>query len=554
MSSSGTLRPAASAVAGGAAARVAGFLALAGAAALAVLFADRFRVLYAGWSTDDNYSHGFLVPVVSGWLAWGVYQRQRLAAEGSLLIGLFWIVMGCVLHLWADVIWWTPVEFVALTTLLYGMAVLVGGRRWAQGFLFPILFLGFMFPLPSVLLNQAALWLQGVVTSAATGLLQLFVPAYHQGNIIKLPGAELEVGEQCSGLRQILAFVFLALVIAYMSKRRACQIGIVLAALPVAVAANLVRVLLMALLLMQFGPDTISEQTTVAFGVSYHTAWGLLTFTVGLGMLLGVAWWLGRVFPNRSEVTSSGQAREEAATPGPGLYSGLNRRLAAAVAVLVLANVLQVGLEGHLAAAGDLAARGVYLKKPLAAEGNKGFPVSLGAWSGREATPDPATLPYYNAADDRLNRDYVCDDVGCHLFMVHFRNGKDREHNPRICYEVIGCVENPAGHQDVQMEGSAASAQRFCFARRDESRYLSYVYYWHYTFEPDVAGLSWLQRLHAEWAVRPSLTVEVFTTARTPEQLDKAAEFVRLVDQELQAHLPPGARRGSEILPITARR
>jgi hypothetical protein len=104
------------------------------------------------------------------------------------------------------------------------------------------------------------------------------------------------------------------------------------------------------------------------------------------------------------------------------------------------------------------------------------------------------------------------------------------------------------------MEGLGAPAQRFCFARRDESRYLSYVYYWHYTFEADVAGLSWLQRLHAEWAVRPSLTVEVFTTAQTPEQLGKAAEFVRLVDQELQAHLPPGARRGSEILPITARR
>jgi hypothetical protein len=50
------------------------------------------------------------------------------------------------------------------------------------------------------------------------------------------------------------------------------------------------------------------------------------------------------------------------------------------------------------------------------------------------------------------------------------------------------------------------------------------------------------------------MTVEVFTTAWTPEQFGQAGELSRLVDQELRAHLPPGARRGSEILPITARR
>ena len=189
-----------------------------------------------------------------------------------------------------------------------------------------------------------------------------------------------------------------------------------------------------------------------------------------------------------------------------------------------------------------------------------GFPVSLGAWSGREATPDPATLPYFNAADDRMCRAYVPTDedgrdggVACTLWMVHFHDRRDREHHPRICYEVAGCVEDPRGQQALPLDEPGAPAQRFCFTRRDDSRYLSYVYYWHYTFEAP-AGLSALQDLHAAWAVRPSLTVEVFTTPRSPEELDRAAEFVRLVDRQLKSHLPPGARRGSEALPITARR
>ena len=51
--------------------------------------------------------------------------------------------------------------------LLYGAAVLVGGRRWAKGFLCPTLFLFFMFPLSPVLLNEAAVWLQGEAGRAA---------------------------------------------------------------------------------------------------------------------------------------------------------------------------------------------------------------------------------------------------------------------------------------------------------------------------------------------------------------------------------------------------
>jgi hypothetical protein len=228
-------------------------------------------------------------------------------------------------------------------------------------------------------------------------------------------------------------------------------------------------------------------------------------------------------------------------------------------------------LQDHLAAGQETIAAARYFIRPL--QGPGGFPVTLaepaeeatgdpvsrGAWSGREATPDPAALPYYNDAQDRLSRAYVREEDGqaagpqCLLWMVHFRDGRDRQHHPLVCCKVAGCTENSSGHEAVQLEGPGSPAQRFCFTRDDDPGYLSYVYYWHYTFEAP-AGLSPLQRLHAAWAVRPSLTVEVFTTARTPQQLDQSAEFVRLVDRQLKSHLPPGARRGSEALPITARR
>jgi len=476
--------------------------------------------------------------------------------------------MGCLLHLWAVIIWWPPIDFLALTALLYGLAVLAGGRRWAQGFLFPILFLFFMFPLSPVLINHVATWLQGLVASAGTWLLQIFVPAYHQGNKIFLPGHQLEVGEQCSGLRQIVTFAALTLLVAYLSRDRwPFRLGIVLAGVPVAIAANLLRVLLMAFLVMHFGEGSISERNTLVFGISYHTAWGLLTMCAGLGLLLGVAWWLGRVFPNqppaRAEAAGHGAAKDEGTGAPPLVVSpGLVRRLGGAVLCLGVAAALQLVLQAHLAVADEGVARSTYLSQPLRGEGDRGFPVSLGAWSGTEVTPDPATLPYYTAADDRLNRGYVQKDEGghvygphCMLWMVHFRDGRDRHHHPLVCYKVTGCSEETGRHQALPVGGAGEPVQRFCFTRGDDRNYLSYVYYWHYTFEPpDVGRFSVLQRLHAEWGVRPSLTVQVHTDARTPEQLDQAAEFVRLVDERLQAHLPPGARRGSETLPISIRR
>jgi exosortase len=552
---------------------------------IAFLFAGRFRELYALWNQDPNYSHGFLVPLVGAYLAWVVLRRQGLTGEGDLRAGLLWVVVGCALHLWAVIVWWPPVDFIAVAALLYGFAVLAGGRRWAAGFLFPILFLFFMFPLSPVLLDLAARKLQAVVSTLAVLLLQLFVPAYQIGNNLVLPGQPLKVGEQCSGLRQVVAFAALTLLVAYLSQRRwPFRVGIVLAGLPVAVAANLLRVLLMAFLVLHFGAGAISETDTIAFGISYHTAWGLLTMAVGLLLLLGVAWWLGRAFPETPPAAGAGSQRvgpavpdaaEASGTAGPPdaprsprpivLSSGLVWRLGAALLVLAVAAAAQWPLTAHLQAGDALLARLAYMKQPLRPiNGATGFPVSLGAWiGGPEVPPDPATRPsenlYYSNADDRLNRVYTLEDddgkgVTCQLWMIHYRNGQDRQHHPLICYTAEGWTEDESGREALAMtEGEPI--RRFCFTRDGATRYLSYVYYWHYTFEPpEGTPLSPWQRMHAEWAVRPSLTLEVFTTARTPEQLARAAEFVRLVDERLQDHLPPGARRGSETLPMTAKR
>src|SRR5262249_33494044 len=139
--------------------------------------------------------------------------------KGNVPAGLVWLTGGCWLHLAAVLLWWPPIDFAALVTILHGLAVLAGGRQWARGFRFPILFLFFLFPLPVALTQPMAEWLQAVVARLSTHVLALFLPAHRNGYEILLPGAQLNVGEACSGLRQMLAFTALTLIVVHVSKR-----------------------------------------------------------------------------------------------------------------------------------------------------------------------------------------------------------------------------------------------------------------------------------------------------------------------------------------------
>ena len=274
------------------------------------LYGPTLYTLAGRWWEDPNYSHGFLVPLISGWIAWCISRQMKVPAEGAVILGSLEILVGCLVHLAAVVIAWPPLDFFGLVFILRGIALVIGGRAWAKAYTFPIWFLFFMFPLPVTWTSAAAIWLQDVVSRVSAGVLNLFSVCYREGNTLYLAGAEpLVVAEECSGLRQIVAFVALAALIGYMARssvriwgapagaraeagpRRPLAFGIllVLSAVPVAILANTVRVLLMAGGARHFGAGWMST--------ALHDAPAYVTMPLGLGLLLLVCWGLGRLWP-----------------------------------------------------------------------------------------------------------------------------------------------------------------------------------------------------------------------------------------------------------------
>jgi exosortase len=104
------------------------------------------------------------------------------------------------------------------------------------------------------------------------------VPVLREGNIINLPAMPLEVAEACSGIRSLLSLVTLAIIYGYIMETRIwVRVVLALAAVPIAVFANSLRIFGTGLLVQYWDPDKAEG--------FFHLFSGWLIFVVSLGML-----------------------------------------------------------------------------------------------------------------------------------------------------------------------------------------------------------------------------------------------------------------------------
>jgi len=234
------------------------------------------------WSTDANYSHGFLVPIFSGFVLW--HDRKRLleltpkpSSSGLwiMVCGLCLLVLGTL----GSELFLARISFVVV---LVSLIVLIWGWDHLRIALFPLCFLVLMIPLPEIVLNQITLPLQLVTSRLAAATLPIFgVPVLREGNIINLPSMSLEVADACSGIRSLFSLITMAVICGYtIRRRRALWAVLILAVIPLAIAANTVRIIGAGLLVQYWSPDKAEG--------FFHTFSGWIIFLVSLGLLLSL--------------------------------------------------------------------------------------------------------------------------------------------------------------------------------------------------------------------------------------------------------------------------
>ena len=237
------------------------------------------------WRTNENYGHGFLVPLMSLYFANEALKRGRPRIRGGMALGLGLLAVS-ILRRWAAVL--VPVGVVGDLSLLIGLAGIVtmlAGVDALKRFWFPLAFLLFMVPLPVAVYTAIANPLQLMVSKIATALLTLMgIPAYCEGNMMTLAGGiRMFVAEACSGMRQLTGFLALSAAIAYLAQRPWWyRAFLILASIPIALTANVIRVVATGWIMFKVDPKYASG--------SFHTIEGLALMGLGLGMLLGIQW------------------------------------------------------------------------------------------------------------------------------------------------------------------------------------------------------------------------------------------------------------------------
>jgi exosortase len=300
-------------------------------AAVVLAYAAVLSKLGHDWWTDENYSHGLLIPFVIGYILWS--QRHRFARESqqpAMLAGLAVVAFGLV-ALWAGT---AGAElYLQRTSLIFlfaGTVIYFWGFKLLRLMIVPLFLLWLAIPIPAIIFNKVAFPLQLFASRCAVSAMQLFdIPVLRQGNVIELMplGAhetkKLEVVEACSGIRSLMTLVTLAVVYAFFTYPRDNDAGsgnswrgmlsnsktfrfwrstlILLSAVPIAIFTNALRVSGTGILARYYG-------TKVADGF-FHTFSGWVIYVVAFLMLFGVGWALDRVRPSdaRSEENEKGR-------------------------------------------------------------------------------------------------------------------------------------------------------------------------------------------------------------------------------------------------------
>ena len=245
---------------------------------VALLFAPIILRLINVWSTRDDYSHGFFVIPIALYMVW---KKRDILFHSSIepsWIGLpvffvaamsYWVSFAARFH---------TLTYLSMIVIILGLLLFFAGCPVTKHLSLPLLFLLFMFPIPSAYYVLITNPLKLLITKVSTQLIRMVgIPIYREGNLLFLASTQLEVAEACSGIRSLYSYLMLGCLFAIMSRNNKTKILLLISALPLALFVNVVRVSGTGILANQFGPS-------VAQGF-FHEFTGFALFVLGFVFL-----------------------------------------------------------------------------------------------------------------------------------------------------------------------------------------------------------------------------------------------------------------------------
>ncbi len=242
------------------------------------------------WSNDPNYSHGFLIPLISAFLIWKKKEQLKTVLFKRDNTGLVLLIVGLILFVVAN----GAAEYFTLrfsfVLCLFGLTYYLFGKDIIKVTWFAFFMLLFMIPIPYVLYYAVTFPMQTLATKITVTILNsIGMNAIRQGNIIHITGHTLEVAEACSGIRSLISLLALGAIYAYTTQKKfTAQLILFLSTIPIAVIANVFRVLVTSVMVA-----TVTDQVT---DEPFHSIMGMLVFVFAFISLFITGSILKRIF------------------------------------------------------------------------------------------------------------------------------------------------------------------------------------------------------------------------------------------------------------------